>query len=151
MAGAVIKKDDSVRVLLPEKKIPLEKFPDPVQSWPAELPIHVMPGPEFKAFSAQQIAFFFSTAFTLSGESNRIGYRLEPMLPEYTAAKELISSGVIPGTVQVTRQGQPVILLADAQTTGGYPRIANILSTELDALAQLKPGDIIRFKAYKKP
>jgi antagonist of KipI len=111
--------------------------------------LRVLAGPEIQSFSAQQIAFFFNQKFVITKESNRIGYRLEPAMEEYSHPDDMISSGIVPGTIQITRQGQPVILLADAQTTGGYPRIANIVREDLDAIAQLKPGDSVEFQIVK--
>lgn len=74
-----------------------------------------------------------------------MGYRLTTELISEEEREEMISSGIVPGTIQITGSGQPIILLNDAQTTGGYPRIANILSEDMDQLAQLKPGDEIWF------
>lgn len=108
--------------------------------------IRVLPGPEFHDFSSEMIGRFFSTAYQISNDSNRMGYRLEQKLHLYQPKGEMISSGTIPGTVQITSAGQPIILLADAQTTGGYPRLVNVIAADMDNLAQLKPGDQIRFK-----
>ena len=111
-----------------------------------EAPIKVYPGPEFEAFSTIEKQGFFGDSFTIGQDSNRMGYRLKEALNGYTKKEEVISSGVIPGTIQITNSGQPIVLMADAQTTGGYPRIANVSSTELDRLAQFKPGDTVRFE-----
>ncbi|WP_053224217.1 5-oxoprolinase subunit C family protein [Roseivirga seohaensis] len=111
-----------------------------------EAPIKVYPGPEFEAFSAVEKQSFFGDRFTIGQDSNRMGYRLKEALNGYTKKEEVISSGVIPGTIQITNSGQPIVLMADAQTTGGYPRIANVSSTELDRLAHFKPGDTVRFE-----
>ena len=62
------------------------------------------------------------------------------------AYNELLSSGVAPGTVQVPPDGQPIILMADAQTIGGYPQVANVISVDLPLIAQLRPGDSVRFR-----
>jgi len=102
-------------------------------------------GPEWQQLSSPSQAFFSNETFYLSRQCNRMGYRMLPEIPGYEKSEELISSGIIPGTVQLTNAGQPVILMADAQTTGGYPRIANIIRADLDALGQLKPGDKINF------
>lgn len=107
--------------------------------------VRVMPGPEFEWFSNMAIAKFFSSGHTLSQESNRMGCQLKTQLPLMENGQELISSGIVPGTIQVTRNGNPIILLADGQTTGGYPRIANIIEDDLDKIAQLKPGDEVWF------
>lgn len=147
--GALISKGSQISIQLPE---PLKVSPEvpAVDQWPQELSVHVLAGPEFRTFSGEQIAFFFNTEFTLTSDCNRVGYRLEPELPNYVPSFEMITSGIIPGTIQIARQGQPVILLADAQTTGGYPRIANVLSEDLASLAQLRPGDRVRFDIVKQ-
>ncbi|HLF64569.1 MAG TPA: biotin-dependent carboxyltransferase family protein [Saprospiraceae bacterium] len=147
--GAVIKKGAVIVVKVHEPLPAVLVHPNPIKSWPDTHAVRVLPGPEFQSFTAQQIAYFFNAVFTISGESNRMGYRLEPGFLDYEAEDELISSGIVPGTIQITRQGQAVILMADAQTTGGYPRIANVLSEDLDALAQLKPGNTVSFKIVK--
>ncbi len=107
--------------------------------------IRVTTGPEFEVLTKVAIAQFFGSAHTISRDASRMGYRLESILQMGAKAKEMISSGILPGTVQVTSGGQPIILLADAQTTGGYPRIVRVIDEDLDTLAQMKPGDKIWF------
>jgi antagonist of KipI len=148
--GAVIKKGSLLHIVTLDHLEVGENEGKGVDAWPDELIVRVLAGPEFKSFSAEQIAFFFNTRFSLTSDSNRIGYRLEPLLPAYESPSELISSGIVPGVVQVTRQGQPIILMADAQTTGGYHRIANVIREDLDRLAQLKPGSSVRFEIIKQ-
>jgi len=123
-------------------------------SWDKNIPVPVLankvrlrvkPGPEFETISRTAIAKFFGQGHQISQDANRMGYRLNTQLISSEERKEMISSGIIPGTVQITGSGQPIILLKDAQTTGGYPRIANIIDEDLDQLAQLKPGDEIWF------
>jgi antagonist of KipI len=75
-----------------------------------------------------------------------MGYRLEGSLHGFEPLPEMISSGMIPGTIQVTRSGLVVILMADAQTTGGYHRIATVLQDDLQILAQKKPGETVGFR-----
>ena len=108
--------------------------------------IQVLPGPEFELFPRTFIGHFFSRSFRISNDSNRMGYRLENSIEGLVLQKELISSGTLPGTIQITNDGQPIVLLADAQTTGGYHRIANVITSDIDRLAQLKPGDEIGFE-----
>lgn len=110
-----------------------------------QITVRVAPGPEYSWFSEAAVRYFKTHAFTVGPDSNRMGYRLREQLPDFKIDRELISSGIVPGTVQVLPSGSPVILLADAQTSGGYPRIANVLSRDLDDLAQLLPGDKVRF------
>jgi antagonist of KipI len=120
-----------------------KKVPYPILAHKVRL--RVVVGPEFHSISRLAIANFFGKGHQVSNDANRMGYRLSSKLERATEIKELISSGIIPGTIQITGSGQPIILLNDAQTTGGYPRIANIIEEDLDQLAQLKPGDEIWF------
>ena len=85
------------------------------------------------------------TEFRVSSSSDRMGYRLEGHALELSAPTELLSEGVTFGTVQLPPGGAPIVLMADRQTTGGYPRIAEVASVDLPLIAQLKPGDRLRF------
>jgi antagonist of KipI len=89
-------------------------------------------------------AFYGPTTFAVTPASNRMGLRLSgPALP--VPGCELLSEPVCPGTVQVTRDGGCIVLGADGQTIGGYPKIAHVIAADLDALGQLRPGDRVRF------
>ena len=123
------------------KQYPIKKIPDFTQN----KKIQVLPGPEFELFSRLEIAQFFSAQFTVTNDSNRMGYRLSGGNLFPNQQREIISSGIVPGTIQITRSGQPIVLMADAQTTGGYYRIANVVSADLNKLAQLRPGGVVSF------
>ena len=126
--------------------IPLRKFPlarRPIYS--SCYILRVITGPEFEQFDIEQIQSFFDTTFEVSPDSNRMGYRLKGAIEHYEPKSEEISSGIVQGTIQVTSSGQPIILTADAQTTGGYPRIANVVSEDLSIVAQMKAGDEVKF------
>ena len=110
------------------------------------LKVRVMPGPEYSTFDQETLTYFFGYWFPISQEANRMGYRLDKNLKDFKMKQEVISSGIVKGTIQITNDGTPIILMADAQTSGGYPRIANIISPDLDRVAQLKPGDLIGFE-----
>jgi antagonist of KipI len=110
--------------------------------------ISVFPGPEWAAFSNSARAHFLSQPFTLSKDSNRMGLRLMEPLPETEHLPGLLSSAVLPGTIQVPPSGQPIILMADAQTTGGYPRLAQVSTNDLPILAQCRPGDQVQFRLH---
>jgi antagonist of KipI len=104
----------------------------------------VMPGPHVKRLGADGRRALLSTTFVVSQDSNRMGYRLEgPALT--TAGEELLSFGLVAGAVQVPRSGQPILLMADHQTAGGYPVVATVVSASLPQAAQLAPGDDVRF------
>ena len=108
--------------------------------------VRVLAGPEYHLFSTSAIKELLGEEFTITPQSNRMGYRLNNPLDNYRTPVEVISSGVVPGTIQVTHSGQLIVLLADAQTTGGYPRIANVISADQDKLAQMRPGDSFSFR-----
>ncbi|MFT6053452.1 MAG: biotin-dependent carboxylase-like uncharacterized protein [Roseivirga sp.] len=138
-----IKKDQIIEI---ETKTPIAKQVIKSHLIDLKKPIKVIMGPEFDEFSNFFVGSFFSTTFTITADSNRMGYRLKECIEGYGNLKEVISSGVLPGTIQITNAGQPIVLMADAQTTGGYPRFLNVLTPELDRLAQMKPGDQVRFE-----
>lgn len=87
----------------------------------------------------------FEGEFKLSPQSDRMGLRLTGPRLARTSAVELLSSAVAPGTIQVPPAGQPIVLMADAQTIGGYPQAAHVISVDLPLVAQLRPGDSLRF------
>lgn len=150
LPSGIISKGSRITIQIPDQPAGRRRSAEIPAPWPEHLVLHVLPGPEFKMLPAQAMAFFFNTTFTVTTESNRMGYRLSPLLPDHFHDQELISSAMIPGTIQLSREGQPVILLADAQTTGGYPRIAHIVQADLDAIAQLRPGGTVEFQIVKR-
>ena len=107
--------------------------------------VRALPGPEYHEFSAESREAFWRTAWRLDPQSNRMGYRLQGRNLQRDADRELLSHGLVPGVVQVPAGGQPIVLLADAQTTGGYPRIACVIEADLYHLAQLRLGEPIHF------
>ncbi|WP_342647990.1 biotin-dependent carboxyltransferase family protein [Mucilaginibacter sp. CSA2-8R] len=108
--------------------------------------IRVMSGPEFSSFDMASLSTMFNTAFTMSSQSNRMGYRLNGPVMQRVNTSELLSTAVTMGTIQVTGNGDLILLMADCQTTGGYPRIAQVASVDLPLCGQLKPDDQIFFK-----
>ena len=105
--------------------------------------INVFRGPEFKCLSKESIKTLFNEEFSI-GINNRMAYNLLEKIQD--GVNSIISSGVIPGTVQLTPSGNIIILHRDCQTTGGYPRILQLNEKSLNDLAQLRTGDNIRFK-----
>jgi antagonist of KipI len=109
------------------------------------LVVRALPGPEYEQFSPESQRAFWQDTFVVTTEADRMGARLSgPMLERFTAT-ELLSSAVTFGTVQVPAGGEPIVLLADCQTTGGYPRLAQVISVDLGRLAQALPGTQLRF------
>ena len=101
-------------------------------------------GPHLKRLEPAARDALFNSVFRLSPQSNRMGYRLEG--PELkTSGEELLSFGVIAGALQLPPGGQPILLMADHQTAGGYPVVATVVSASMPVAAQLAPGDEVRF------
>lgn len=108
--------------------------------------LRIIEGAHAHLLSADSRARLTDGAFRVSASSDRMGYRLEGTALELSAPTELMSEGVAFGTVQLPPGGAPIVLMADRQTTGGYPRIAEVASVDLPLIAQLKPGDSVRFQ-----
>ena len=108
--------------------------------------IRIIKGPEWDTFDDKTTRLLFSNPFTLSEQSNRMGYRLNGPVIFSKNKIELISSAVTTGIIQCTPDGELLLLMADAQTTGGYPRIAKVADVDIARCAQLKPGDKIHFQ-----
>jgi antagonist of KipI len=102
-------------------------------------------GPEWELFDEASQALLTNQIFTIGAQSNRMGYRMEGATLSLKEKIELVSTAVTRGIVQVTNEGHPIILMADAQTIGGYPRIARITSADLSKLAQCRPGVKVKF------
>jgi len=94
--------------------------------------------------AAQQV--FYTSTFKVSEQSNRMGIRLSGPAVETPHAGQMATEGVSLGAIQVPAGGQPIILFVEQQTTGGYPKIANVISADLPSLGQLRPRDEIRFE-----
>ncbi|MFF2484568.1 biotin-dependent carboxyltransferase family protein [Paenibacillus sp. NPDC058071] len=108
--------------------------------------LRAMPGSEYGQFSEAARDGFFRERYRVAPASNRMGIRLSGFPIERESGAELLSHGVTAGAVQVPAGGEPIVLGADCQTTGGYPKIAHVASVDMPLLAQAKPGDTIRFQ-----
>ena len=109
--------------------------------------LRVVLGPQDDYFTAAALALLCAGTFTVTAQSDRMGYRLAGPALEHARGFNIVSDGIAPGSIQVPGNGQPIILLADRQTTGGYPKIATVISADLPALGQMRPGDAVRFAA----
>ena len=108
--------------------------------------LRVTEGPQRDWFSEAAKKVFYESAYRVAEESNRMGIRLQGAAIPAPAGGEMISEGVALGAVQVPEGGQPIILFVEQQTTGGYPKIANVISADFHSLGQLRPRDEIRFQ-----
>lgn len=107
--------------------------------------LRVLPAAEFDAFTPRAQAAFTGSEWAITSDANRMGYRLSGEKLSLTSSMELLSHGIVPGTVQAPPSGQPIIQLADANTCGGYPKIATVIEADLWRLAQAPVGARLRF------
>lgn len=102
-------------------------------------------GPQADSFGPETLAAFLAASWHVQPRFDRMGLRLAgPPVPAF-GGHDIVSDGVVPGSIQIPGDGQPLVLLRDCQTTGGYPKIATVISADLDALVQCQPGTVIRF------
>ncbi len=107
--------------------------------------IRAIPGPQDDYFTRNGLQMFFTAAYTVTPASDRMGMKLSGPAPQAVSGTDIISDGIALGSVQIPAGGQPIILLADRQTVGGYAKIATVIKADLPKIAQLRPGDTIRF------
>jgi biotin-dependent carboxylase-like uncharacterized protein len=111
-----------------------------------EVTVRVLPGPRADWFADTALPSLTGTAWTVTGESNRIGLRLDGPPLERVRTGELASEGMVRGALQVPPSGLPVLFLADAPVTGGYPVLAYVADEDVDRCGQLRPGQALRFR-----
>ena len=132
------------RIYLPtflSRTLPLKEYEE------NKATIRVILGPEEEIFSKKGIKSFLETEYTVGAEFDRMGMRLEGSYIESKRGSDIISDGIALGSIQVPSHGKPIILLADRQTTGGYGKIATVISVDLPKLVQRRMDDKIRFLA----
>ena len=146
--GRGLKKDDN----LPFADLPLTTTEPFVKlPWWYHAPeedsreIAFIQGPEWSWMTTKSQTLFLNNGFTITPASDRMGYRLQGVVLEQGKMEQLVSSAVTFGTVQLLPDGQLIVLMADHQTTGGYPRIASVISAHLPRLSQMLPGEVIPF------
>lgn len=108
--------------------------------------LRAMRGLEYNWFTENSQGYIWNEKYKVTPQSDRMGCRLQGTILALEEERELLSTAVSYGTVQVPAQGDPIVLMADSQTTGGYPRIAQVITADLPALAQVQAGKIIRFQ-----
>ncbi len=160
--GRIFKKGDELvptQNLSEQNKILIKNLKAATINWPKwSIPAHqflstskkivrVIKGREFDWFEDFSIGSFLTKPYQFT-TANRMGYRLEgsKIIRKKSREKELLSTAVVPGTIQISGDGTLILLMADCQTTGGYPRIAKVAEVDLPVCAQLKPGQAIHFK-----
>lgn len=117
-----------------------------IPQFSSDFTVHVVLGPQSDMFTNKGIETFLSSQYKVTIESDRMGYRLDGPAIEHKDRAEIVSDALLPGAVQIPKNGKPIVIMKDAQTTGGYPKIAAVITPDLDLLGQAKPNDTVRFK-----
>ena len=116
-----------------------------IPTYSDSIELGLIAGYQFQAIPAVQRAIFFSGQYRVTDQIDRMGYRLQGNAIE-TGINGIVSEGIALGSVQLPSDGQPIVLMRDRQTIGGYPKIGTVFSLDLALLGQAKPGDRINFR-----
>jgi antagonist of KipI len=143
------------RPLAPGDRIPIAPAPPPPPAralLPRDLPrpggpitLRVMLGPQDHRFAPEGLAAFLGAPYAVTNRNDRMGYRLEGPAIRHADGPDIVSDALLPGAVQVPGSGTPIVMMADAQTVGGYAKIATVIAADLPRLAQARRGDTVRF------
>src|SRR5690606_9456433 len=123
------------------RRLPSRTVPD----YSTPRPVRFVPGPQDDAFTPEALETFATGAYTVSTQSDRMGYRLEGPPLKHRAGADIISDYIPVGAIQVPGNGQPIVLMADCQMTGGYTKIGVVIGVDIPYMAQRKPGDRVTF------
>jgi biotin-dependent carboxylase-like uncharacterized protein len=148
--GRALRREDLISIGFPQQSI---AAPTQETRTPPDLRPHIghswmlraVPGPDMHLVSGS-VAEFYNQTYRLSRRTNRMGAALDGHILKLNSGGRLASAAVFPGTVQCPPDGMPFLLMADAQTTGGYPRIAQVIRADRHMLGQIRPGDRIQFR-----
>jgi allophanate hydrolase subunit 2 len=126
----------------PERAIPASLRP----VYPAERECRVILGPQDDRFTPAGIRAFLEGPYEVTPQADRMGYRLKGPTIEHARGHDIVSDGIPLGGIQVPGEGQPIVLLVDRQTTGGYTKIATVIGVDIGAIGQTRPGQRVRFR-----
>jgi biotin-dependent carboxylase-like uncharacterized protein len=147
--GRALRRDDVLR-LFPAAPPPVRALPgDQIPPLESEPEIHVVLGPQVERFTAEGVAAFVGGAYEMLPQSDRMGARMSGPRIDHANGHDIISDGIALGSVQVPGDGQPIVLLVDRQSTGGYTKIATVGSFDIGRIGQVKPGQRVRFRAVE--
>lgn len=118
---------------------------NPCNDYKNSVEVRAVAGPQDDYFSESELEKFFSSEYKVSSKSDRMGIRLEGEKISSLNGVDIISDGVVTGSVQIPSSGEPIVMMADRQTTGGYAKIATVITPDLKYLAQLQPGNTVKF------
>lgn len=145
--GRALKRDDRLR-LLPAPLPPVRRMPpEAIPAIESEPEIRVVLGPQADRFTDEGRAAFLGGPYDVLPQSDRMGARLSGPRIAHTRGHDIISDGIALGSIQVPGDGQPIVLLVDRQSTGGYTKIATVVSFDIGRIGQARPGQRVRFRA----
>jgi len=144
--GRALRKGDRIALLPARRPQPRALGDEAIPRYPGEARVRAVLGPQADRFTAAGIATFLANAYTLQPQSDRMGARLQGERIEHVRGHDIVSDGIALGSVQVPGDGQPIVLLVDRQSTGGYTKLATVCSFDIGRIAQLRPGQTVRFE-----
>jgi biotin-dependent carboxylase-like uncharacterized protein len=148
LAGRALQKGDALGALVsspparPDRAVPASLRP----AYPAERECRVILGPQDDRFTPAGIRAFLEGPYEVTPQADRMGYRLKGPTIEHARGHDIVSDGIPLGGIQVPGEGQPIVLLVDRQTTGGYTKIATVIGVDIGAIGQTRPGHRVRFR-----
>jgi biotin-dependent carboxylase-like uncharacterized protein len=146
LSGRPLRQGDIVKANVSAASAAVTRLPSEyIPAYESQITLRVILGPQDDCFTEGGIYTLLSSEYIVSTQADRMGYRLEGPRIEHREEADIISDGIPLGAVQVPGDGLPIILLADRQTTGGYTKIATVISINIPKVAQVKPGDKIKF------
>ena len=143
--GRALQRDDVVPLAVAFASERTELRAPATSATPADHPIRVVLGPQQKYFGKEALTILLDAEFRVSKDTDRMGMRLDGPLLRHRSGWDIVSDAIATGSMQVPGSGQPIVLLADHQTTGGYPKIATVISVDVPALGRRRTGDPLRF------
>ncbi len=145
IGGRMIQEGDTLPVLTASKEAaPEGRLKAPWLDRDTQ-PIRILLGPQDDYFSADALRLFFSEPFSLTAAADRMAYRFTGAKIEHALGFNIVSDGIALGAIQIGGDGQPLILMADHQPTGGYPKIGTVIRADIGRLAQMRPGETCHF------
>ena len=151
--GTALRKEEMLRVCTFDSEVPKNVLTLPQKYRPdfnRADPIRLLMGPQEDYFTSQGIATLFNSTYRIDPRSDRQAFLTEGPAIEIAKGPDIITDPIAPGAIQVPGDGKPIILLRDAQVTGGYAKIAIVARVDMDRLGQMMPGDEIRFQRISR-
>ncbi len=150
LKGRSLKRADIIHIGNPEKKLQdviVRKVASiDIPDYYKDNEIRVILGPQDDYFTEDALFTFLNSFYEITASSDRMGYRLKGPKIDSKSGSDIITDGIPPGSIQVPQNGMPIVMLADRQTTGGYAKIATVISVDIDKFSQMKPGNRIKFR-----